>query len=156
MPTSGTSARRNDPRVAKKYIDDAASGKRVTCKWVRLFCLRHLRDIKTAKRRGLRFDEDAGADILRFFDFLKHSKGEWAGRQFILSPWEQAYLWVLFGWKKKDGNRRFRISYIEIARKNGKSTLAAGVALYLLDEDGEKGAEVYSVATKREQAKIVH
>jgi phage terminase large subunit-like protein len=157
MPTSGAGTpRKNDARSAKRYIKSVTDGKTLACKWVKLFCRRHAQDLKTAHRRGLRFDEDAACDVLRFFDFLHHSKGEWAGRQFVLAPWEQAYLWVLFGWKRKNGNRRFRTSYLEVARKNGKSTLAAGVALYLLDADGEDGAEVYSAATKRDQAKIVH
>ena len=112
----------NSPDVAKKYIDDVLSGKIITCKWVKLFCQRHVNDLKNAKARGLYFDEDAGARILKFFNFLKHSTGEFAGHQFILSDWQQAYLWVLFGWKKKSNDmRRFRISYLEIARKNGKA-----------------------------------
>ena len=146
----------NSARVAKKYIADVLAGKATACKWVRLFCERHEKDLKMGTKRGLYFDEDEAERVLRFFDFLRHSKGEWGGQAFILSPWEQAYLWVLFGWRKKDGSRRFRISYLEVARKNGKSTLAAGVALYLLDGDKEPGAEVYSAATKRDQAKIVH
>lgn len=146
----------NSGRVAKKYIADVLSGKVCACKWVRLFCERHERDLKKGAKRGIYFDEAEAERVLRFFDFLRHSKGEWGGQLFILSPWEQAYLWVLFGWRKKDGSRRFRISYLEVARKNGKSTLAAGVALYLLDGDKEPGAEVYSAATKRDQAKIVH
>lgn len=146
----------NSARVAKKYIADVLAGKATACKWVRLFCERHEKDLKRGTKRGLYFDEEEAERVLRFFDFLRHSKGEWGGQAFILSPWEQAYLWVLFGWRKKDGSRRFRISYLEVARKNGKSTLAAGVALYLLDGDKEPGAEVYSAATKRDQAKIVH
>ena len=146
----------NSARVAKKYIADVLAGKVTACKWVRLFCERHEKDLKKGTKRGLYFDEEEAERVLRFFDFLRHSKGEWGGQAFILSPWEQAYLWVLFGWRKKDGPRRFRISYLEVARKNGKSTLAAGVALYLLDGDKEPGAEVYSAATKRDQAKIVH
>lgn len=147
---------KNSARVAKKYIADVLAGKATACKWVRLFCERHEKDLKRGTKRGLYFDEEEAERVLRFFDFLRHSKGEWGGQAFILSPWEQAYLWVLFGWRKKDGSRRFRISYLEVARKNGKSTLAAGVALYLLDGDKEPGAEVYSAATKRDQAKIVH
>lgn len=146
----------NSARVAKKYIADVLAGKATACKWVRLFCERHEKDLKRGTKRGLYFDEEEAERVLRFFDFLRHSKGEWGGQAFILSPWEQAYLWVLFGWRKKDSSRRFRISYLEVARKNGKSTLAAGVALYLLDGDKEPGAEVYSAATKRDQAKIVH
>ena len=152
MPPSG----RNSARAAKKYIADVLAGKATACKWVRLFCERHERDLKKGTKRGLYFDEAEAERALRFFDFLRHSKGEWGGQPFILSPWQQAYLWVLFGWRKKDGSRRFRISYLEIGRKNGKSTMAAGVALYLLDGDKEPGAEVYSAATKRDQAKIVH
>ena len=63
---------------------------------------------------------------------------------------------MLFGWKREDGTRRFRTSYLEVARKNGKSTIAAGVGLYLLVADGEPGAKVYSAATKRDQARITH
>lgn len=146
----------NSARVAKKYIADVLAGKVTACKWARLFCERHEKDLKRGTKRGLYFDEDEAERVLRFFDFLRHSKGEWGGQPFVLSPWQQAYLWVLFGWRKKDGARRFRISYLEIGRKNGKSTMAAGVALYLLDGDKEPGAEVYSAATKRDQAKIVH
>lgn len=146
----------NDPKIAKKYIADVLSGKILACKWVKLFCKRHVNDLQHGAKRGLYFDENAGARILRFFDFLRHSKGEFAGQHFILSDWQQAYLWVLFGWKRADGMRRFRISYLELSRKNGKSTMAAGIALYLLEGDREQGAEVYSAATKRDQAKIVH
>jgi len=147
----------NSARVAKKYIADVLAGKATACKWVRLFCERHEKDLKKGTKRGLYFDEEEAERVLRFFDFLRHSKGEWGGQPFILSPWQQAYLWVLFGWRKKaTGTRRFRISYLEVARKAGKSSLAAGVALYLLDADKEPGAEVYSAATKRDQAKIVH
>ena len=111
----------NSARVAKKYIADVLTGKATACKWVRLFCERHEKDIKKGTKRGLYFDEEEAERVLRFFDFLRHSKGEWGGQSFILSPWEQAYLWVLFGWRKKDGSRRFRISYLEVARKNGKA-----------------------------------
>ena len=151
-----TSSSTNDPKIAKKYIADVLSGKIVACKWVKLFCQRHVNDLQHGLERGLYFDEDAGARILRFFDFLRHSKGEFAGQRFVLSGWQQAYLYVLFGWKRDDGMRRFRISYLEIARKNGKSSMASGIALYLLEGDREQGAEIYSAATKRDQAKIVH
>ena len=150
-------AQTNSPDIAKEYISEVLNGKLTVCKWVKLFCERHVKDLKDGKDRNLYFDEKAGARILHFFDFLKHSIGEFAGKRFILSAWQQAYLWVLFGWKKADtGTRRFRTSYLEISRKNGKSTMSAGVALYLLECDGEQGAQVYSAATKRDQAKIVH
>ena len=146
----------NSPDTAKRYIADVLAKRLTVCKWVRLFCRRHMNDLQHGSERGLYFDEKAGARILRFFDFLRHSIGEYAGKPFVLSAWQQAYLWVLFGWKRADGLRRFRISYLEVARKNGKSSMASGIALYLLEGDGEQGAEIYSAATKRDQAKIVH
>lgn len=152
-----TSSRTNSAKVAKKYISDVIAGRVTVCKWVRLFCERHQRDLKDGGKRGLYFDKAAAERVLRFFDFLHHSKGECGGQSFILSPWQQAYLYVLFGWMKKStGGRRFRISYLEVSRKAGKSTLSSGVALYLLLGDKEPGAEIYAAATKREQAKIVY
>lgn len=124
------------------------------CKLIRLAVERHLRDMEKGKARGLRFDRQAAEHVVQFFGFLRHSKGEWAGQPFELEPWQQFILWSLFGWKREDGLRRFRKAYIEVPRKNGKSTFAAGLGLYLLVADGEPGAEVYAAATKREQAKI--
>jgi len=72
-----------------------------------------------------------------------------------LAPWQRFWLATLFGWKRADGTRRFRTSYLEVARKNGKSTMLAGVGLYLLLADGEPGAEIYTAATKLDQARIV-
>lgn len=73
----------------------------------------------------------------------------------ILEPWQQFCIWSVFGWKRPDGTRRFRSVYEEVARKNGKSTKLAGIGLYMLIADGEAGAEIYSAATKRDQAKIM-
>jgi len=132
------------------------AGRQVACKWVRLACQRHTRDLETGDERGLHFDESAAMVAIAFFRLLKHSKGEWAGKTMHLEPWQQFIVASLFGWKREDGTRRFRTSYAEIARKNGKSTLAAGIGLFLLLADNEAGAEVYSAATKREQARISH
>ena len=142
--------------LAEQYIEDVLSGRAVVGKWVRLAVERHVRDLETGPARGLHFDEAAARRVISFFDFLKHSKGEWAGQTIRLEPWQQFILWVLFGWKREDGQRRFRVAYQEIARKNGKSTLASGIGLYLLDADNEPGAEVYTAATKLDQAKIIH
>lgn len=119
---------------------------------VKLACQRHLDDIK---RKDIIFDNEAADRAIEFFGFLVHSKGEWAGTPFKLEPWQRFLIGSLFGWKRKDGLRRFRTAYNAIPRKNGKSTLSAGVALYMLTADGERGAEIYSAATSREQAKIV-
>ena len=90
-----------------------------------------------------------------FFGFLRHSKGEWAGQTFALAPWQAFVVGCLFGWQRSDGLRRFRTAYCAVPRKNGKSTLSAGIGLYLLVADGEQGAEIYSAATSRDQARIV-
>jgi len=102
------------------------------------------------------FDEDAGDRAVRFFPrFLTHSKGEHAGQPFELLDWQERIVRDVFGWMRPDGFRRYRRVYIEVPRKNGKSQLAAGVALYLTFSDGEAGAEVYSAAADKKQAKIV-
>lgn len=142
--------------VAEQCIDNIIAGRIVACRWVRLMCERHRRDLAQGAERGLYFDEAAGHHVIDFFRFLRHSKGRWAGQVITLEPWQQAVLWIQFGWYRADGQRRFRLSYWEVARKNGKSTLAAGIGLYLMIGDGEPGAEVYSAATKRDQARITH
>ena len=118
-------------------------------------CERHVRDLAEGSKRGLRFDPDAAQYAIAFFGFLRHSKGEWARRQFRLEPWQKFIVGAEFGWMRADGARRFRTVYDEIARKNGKSSLLAGVGLSLLVADGEPGAEIYAAATKREQARII-
>ena len=123
---------------------------------MRLAVERHLRDLETAHTRGLYFDDDAAWHVIAFYQFCHHLKGEWAGTPISLEPWQQFFLWVAFGWMRTDGTRRFRFLYLEIARKNGKTTVAAGGGLYLAFADGEPGAEVYACATKKDQAKICH
>jgi len=119
--------------------------------------------IKTAADRraiaeGCAFDEAAAQRVRRFFEgYLRHSKGSWAGKPFMLLPWQwDDIIRPLFGWMRPDGTRRFRLAYIEVPKKNGKSELCAGIGLYMLAGDGEPGAEVYSAAADRLQATIVH
>lgn len=146
---------RSRKSAAERYIDNVIRGKVPACRWVRLFCERHKRDMKTGRKRGLYFDRNAAQHAIDFYQFLRHSKGRWAGKTLELEPWQQALLWVLYGWqRRKTGTRRFRSGYVEIARKNGKTTIASGLALYMMLADGEAGAEVYSAATKRDQAKL--
>lgn len=142
--------------TAERYVDDVLSGRQVACRWVRLACERHRRDLKHGHERGLYFDETAAKLSIAFFGLLKHSKGEWAGKPVSLEPWQQFFQWVVFGWMRADGTRRFRTAYLEVARKNGKSTMAAGDGLLLTVADNEPGAEVYTAATKRDQARITH
>ena len=107
---------------------------------------------------GCYFDFEAADFVRRFFRCLCHSKGKkWAGKPFVLEPWQwENIVGPLFGWMGPDGNRRYRTAYIEQPKKTGKSELAAGIGLYLVVGDSEPGAEVYSCATKRDQAAIVH
>lgn len=140
--------------AAQAYINDVKTGKILVCNSVLQAIDRHLNDIQSGGERGLWFDESAAERALKFFSFLRHSKGKWAGTPFTLSPWQAFIIYSLFGWKRMDGTRRFRYAYVEIPRKNGKTTFAAGVALYMMIADGEAGAEVYTGATTRDQAKI--
>lgn len=88
--------------------------------------------------------------------FCKHSKGKLGGKPFILELWQKAAIAAIFGFIHKiDGTRRFTEVILIVARKNGKSTLAAGIGLYLMISDQEAGAEIYAVATKKDQAKII-
>lgn len=103
------------------------------------------------------FDEDRAIKPIRFIEtFCKHSKGEWAGKPVILELFQKAYISALFGFIDKDtGLRRYRESMFYVSRKNGKSTMLSGIAAYMLVADGEPGAEIYSCATKKDQAKLV-
>jgi phage terminase large subunit-like protein len=106
---------------------------------------------------GYYFDKPEADRAVQFFEqLLCHGKGEWAGQPFRLEPWQaDEIIRPLFGWKRPDGTRRYRTVYVEMGRKQGKSAMAAGVALYLLFADGEPGAEVYSAAADRKQASLV-
>ena len=157
---------------AERYARDVVAGKIIACQWVKLACQRHIDDRKHARERGLYFDEPAAQRVLDFFSLAKHFEGEWAGEYFQPSDWEIFCTWVLFGWKRakharwvirkkgmvedSSGTRRFRTAFIEIARKNGKTFWAALVGLYLAFADDEMGGEIYSAATKRDQARIAH
>lgn len=111
-----------------------------------------------AVANGCYFNERAAAHVVEFFaKYLRHSKGQWAGKPFELLDWQRDdVIYPLFGWMRADKTRRYRKSFIEIPKKNGKSTIAAGIGLYLLVADGEAGAEVFSAAADRDQASIVH
>lgn len=163
------------PRLhpAERYARDVVRGRIRTSRWVKLACQRHIDDLKYGHERGLYFDQEQAQKILDFFSLLRHSKGEWEGQVFELEPWQQFVLWCAFGWYR-DGSerwlihikgggvedtrftRRFRTLFLSVARKNGKSTLAAGIGLYMLSADREPGAEIYTYATKRDQARIIH
>lgn len=103
------------------------------------------------------YDERVADAAVRFFATrLRLTEGEWAGRPFILEDWqEHDIIRPLFGWKRADGSRRYRRCYLWVPRKNGKTELAAGIALLMLMGDGEMGGQVFSIASEKEQAAIV-
>lgn len=101
------------------------------------------------------FDENKAERTVRFIENLKHTKGRWHGKPFELLPWQEKIIRELFGTVKENGCRQYNTAYVEIPKKNGKSELAAAVALYMLCGDNEWGAEVYGCASDRQQASIV-
>ena len=101
------------------------------------------------------FDEAKADYAVQFINCLKHTKGRWIGQPFELLPWQDRIIRDVFGTVKEDGYRQYNTAYVEIPKKNGKSELAAGVALYMTCGDGEWGAEVYGCASDRQQASIV-
>jgi phage terminase large subunit-like protein len=144
-------------RLALEYAEDVRSGRTEACRYVRLACERQLAELD-AEERGefpFRFDLDLAESVCRFIESLPHIRGRWATANIRLEPWQCFILTTIFGWVDEHGNRRFRAVYIEVPRKNAKSTLTAGVGLFMLAADGEMGAECYSLATKREQALAV-
>lgn len=138
-----------------------AAGRIDVCKWVRLACERHLRDLERSADPAYPyvFDEARATRATRFIEELPHVKGDWARRQpgkdnrIRLEPWQCFVVCSIFGWLHRETRyRRFRLAYICVPRKNGKSILAGGVANYMLAADGEAGAEVYTGATCERQA----
>lgn len=142
-------------QAVQGYMDSVLDGTIPAGELIRLAVQRQVDDLREGPARGLRFDPEKAEQAIEFFSYLKHSKGEWAGQVFRLEPWQMFTVWVMFGWLNAAGYRRFRTAYEEVPRKNGKSTKAAGVGLKLAFADGEDGAEVYSAATKKDQASIV-
>lgn len=160
---------------ARQYEGDVIAGRTPACKWVRLACERNRRDLGRQETSGFpyRFDQGKAHQICEFAERLPHVKGPKAqrtgefyegsdGRQYAvwatieLEPWQCWMLTTIFGWVRvADGLRRFRIAFPLVPRKNAKSTIGAIVVLFMLTLEGEIGAECYSAATTRDQAKAV-
>jgi phage terminase large subunit-like protein len=141
-------------RSAEKYINQVLSGEVNVSKTTRLTFERHKSDLLVAPENGWYFDKRSVERVFDFCKFLKHSPDKRTWVPFACEPWEAAIIYIIFGWKKKDGNRRFTYGYIEIPKKNGKTTFAAVFADYLLFFDGEEEAEVYCAASVEKQARI--
>ena len=107
------------------------------------------------KAKDSHYDRDAADFAVAFIENLCHTKGTWAGKPFLLLDWQEQIIRDLFGILKPNGYRQFNTAYVEIPKKNGKSELAAAIALLLCCGDGEERAEVYGCAADRQQASIV-
>lgn len=143
--------------IAEEYARDVLAEKIPACKWVKLACERHLKDLERARSGDWKFCFDrAKADrVCRFVELWPHVKGVWAAKaqRIKLEPWQIFGICCIFGWVKvATRTRRFTLAYLEVARKNAKSILAAVIGLYMFACDGEYGAEVYSGATNEDQA----
>lgn len=144
--------------AAEGYVADVLSGAVPAGKWIKLAAERHMRDCKAARSKDWPFklDADKAERVCRFVELMPHVKGSWAAgtaKPMRLEPWQCFLLVSLFGWVHKvTGLRRFRKARLYVARKNGKSTMASPVGLFMLAADGEPGAEVYSGATSEKQA----
>jgi phage terminase large subunit-like protein len=101
------------------------------------------------------YDKAKADRAVAFIENLRHTKGKWAGKRFLLLPWQEQIIRDLFGIVGENGKRQFLTAYVEIPKKQGKSELAAAIALYLLYADNEPSAEVYGAACDRSQASIV-
>lgn len=156
-------------QYARLVADEDRADQIVACKWVKLACQRHLNDLardaagwrytwnpELETREGKKYRP---ADrICHFVELLPHIKGDWAARRerIRLEAWQVFVLASIFGWRDREtGRRRFRVADLFVPRKNAKSTLAAGIGLYMLAADDEFGAEVYSGATSEDQAREV-
>lgn len=145
---------------AQQYMRDVLDGTIPTCKWTRLAVQRQADDLLREPSEGWPwvFDAERASRPCAFIELLPHIKGKWAreGQRLNLEPWQCFILTTVFGWVHSEtGLRRFLEAYEEEARKNGKSAKGSGLLLYMLTADGEHGAECYTAATTRDQARIV-
>ncbi len=167
MERAVTSAPTTFGDIATAYARDVVDGKVVACKWHRLACQRHLKDLARAESGDFAYvwnpelADPKGKPyrpaerICKFAELMPHIKGDWAakGQLIKLERWQIFILASIFGWVHRlTGKRRFRVADVIVPRKNAKSTLAAVIGNYMLAVDGEFGAEVYSGATSQDQA----
>ena len=135
-----------------QYPSDVLSGKIITGEYIRLACNRFFSLMEDERYE---FRPDRVDNVIRLFAHLKHFKGRHSGSPFLLEPWQEWIIASIYGfYNKKDGSRLTQTVYIEVARKNGKTALAAGIGLNALFNDDEDGAEVYFAANSKDQVKI--
>lgn len=141
----------------REYYERISTGQIIACEEVKAIYKRMTEEMDNEDMQYY-FDEDVGNHPIEFIEtFCRHYQGEKAGEVVRLELFQKAFVQCLFGWLEKDtGRRRFREYLFEVARKHGKSFLSGCIAVYMLVADGEDGAEVYSAATKLDQAKIIY
>ena len=154
----------------EEYYNKISSGEIVACKKIKAVYKKLVNDLKKPKTVSFLnkitdeveehtyiFDEKKANRPIQFIEkYCKHSKGKWAGKPVILELWQKAHIQALYGFVDKEtGLRKYRKFVLFVGKKNGKSTEGSGLGLYQLTSDGEGGAEVYSVATQKDQAKII-
>lgn len=142
-----------------QYATDVVDEKVVASRLVRLACRRHLADVGQQAEKGLVWQPDRAQAVIDFFSEIlclpdETEDGEVDGKPFILSPFQAFIAGSLFGWYTAEGHRRFRVAYIETAKGSGKTPFVAGLMLYMLVADGERGAQVYCAAVTKDQAKL--
>ena len=144
---------------ALRYAHAVVEGEIPACKWTRLACERQIKDLARSEADAgwpWRFDLELAERPCLLIECLPHIKGKWATPTITLEDWQCFIETTVFGWvHRESGKRRFRFAYTEVPRKNAKSTLTSGNAIYMLGADGEEGAEVFSAATTGDQARIV-
>lgn len=143
----------------EEYINKVINKELPVCQVAFLAVKRHLDDIEKSKNNDypFYFDEDEAKRPITFIQSLVHTKGEWANHNIILESWEQFIIASIFGWRRKENKlRRYKKAYVQVSRKNGKTTFASGIGNYCFfcDSPAEAGVEIYYIATKKDQAKI--
>ncbi|WP_366938245.1 terminase TerL endonuclease subunit [uncultured Brachyspira sp.] len=143
----------------EEYINKVINKELPVCQAAFLAVKRHLEDIEKSKNNDypFYFDEDEAKRPITFIQSLVHTKGEWANHNIILESWEQFIIASIFGWRRKENKlRRYKKAYVQVSRKNGKTTFASGIGNYCFfcDSPAEAGVEIYYIATKKDQAKI--
>ena len=144
--------------AVEQYCDEVLSGDIVACELVTKAVEKYRKEMASIGKHDwpFTFDENKASLAIQFFPMLlRHSVAEWAGQPFELCPWQKFIVWNIFGWQRKDNTRRFRKLFMSVARKNGKSTFCAGLAIMLAAADGESAAQVLIAATKQAQARII-
>lgn len=138
------------------YAEGVVAGRIVAGPHVRDACARHLRDLEEGPARGLRWDPAAAHHVMSYFRAALYlNGGEHEGKPFELHESQAFIVGSLFGWKRADGTRRFRLAFVETGKGSGKSPLAAGIGHFMTGADGEARAETYAAATDKDQASIL-